>query len=374
MERPLTPPSFLDAITAQKHKNTPTRAAILGVLHFCRQRGFKATLPDIASSFNVSTRTIQRIEASHEARTTHNIPDSGPDPRGRRRKFTLQDAQGVTNFLEEQSFEGRQRSWKTIAFEAGYEVTDISERTIRDRMKELEYGNFISAQKRWLSEDTRRERVHFAVGYLQLRPNGTNWRDVIWTDEIHFGLGKQRKKNLKRKRGDRYNVNCIQEVGQIDHDEPLEKVIHGFAAVGYEYKRFFFYTTNNSNGKMSQHLYTNEILPTIETDLTSKHLTLFEDQDSSYYGKLATKWKDQHHIRWMLNAPRSPDLSVCETVTAPLKHYYEQTQVWGKKEARETIQWIWENKIDQEWINKLVDNYPVRLRTCIEVQGRMTKW
>jgi len=132
-------------------------------------------------------------------------------------------------------------------------------------------------------------------------------------------------------------------VGQIDHDigEAYEKVIHGFCAVGYEYKKFFFYITRNLNGKMSGRLYTNEILPTIESDLT--HRTLFEDRDSAHYSAMVTKWKEQHHIKWMLNAPRSPDLSVCETIAGSFKHYYEQKQIWGKKEAREWIMKIWEN-------------------------------
>jgi hypothetical protein len=296
--RPHTPPSssFLDAIVTQKHKDTPTRAAILGVLFFCKQKGYKATSQDIKDIFSVVERTTKRISASKEPRTVHNVLDMGPDPRGRHRKFTLQDAQGVADHLEKQAHEGRQGTWKQIAYKAGYDVSNISERTIRNRMKELQYGTFLAAQKRWLNADIRKERVEFAMSYLALRPKSEDWQNVLWSDEIHFGLGKQRKKTVKRKLGDRYNPTCIQEVGQVDYDdEPLEKVIHGFAAVGYQYKRFFFYTTNNSNGKMNQRIYTNEILPTIEVDLHNR--VLFEDQDSAHSSKITTKWKEQHHIR-----------------------------------------------------------------------------
>jgi hypothetical protein len=65
---------------------------------------------------------------------------------------------------------------------------------------------------------------------------------------------------------------------------------------------------------------------------------------------------------------------VVETVAGPLKHYYEQEQVWGKKEARSRISSVWDKKIDQNWIDKLVTNYPDRLKTCRDIEGRMTKW
>ena len=39
----------------------------------------------------------------------------------------------------------------------------------------------------------KERRIEFSHKMLQLRPNPDDWKDVRFSDEVHFGLGPQRK-------------------------------------------------------------------------------------------------------------------------------------------------------------------------------------
>ena len=48
-------------------------------------------------------RTQSRVISSHEGRTYHYIPDSGSDPRGRKRALTLDDTASIARYLRDEN-------------------------------------------------------------------------------------------------------------------------------------------------------------------------------------------------------------------------------------------------------------------------------
>src|SRR5436305_11276678 len=98
-----------------------------------------------------------------------------------------------------------------------------------------------------------------------------------------------------------------------------------------------------------------------------------EDNDSKYKGAIATRWKKEYEIQYYLNAPKSPDLSPIENIWSPLKFHYNSESHWDQEQAKQRILDMFEHKIKQEWINKLVISMP-QLQDCLSRGDALTGW
>jgi len=55
-------------------------------------------------------------------------------------------------------------------------------------------------------------------------------------------------------------------------------------------------------------------------------------------------------------------------------HHPRRLPHWDKEQAKQRILDIFEHKIEQEWINKLVLSMPQRLQDCLSRGGALTGW
>ena len=149
-------------------------------------------------------------------------------------------------------FQWRVLNWRQLATAASISP-QISDRTIHRYMQDLDYHSCIACDKSWISPHMKEQRVGFSRNMLQLRPKPNDWKDVRFSDEVHFGLGPQRKLRIIRRPGERYCADCIQERGQSDEKDLFR--IHAWGIVGWNYKKLFLYETENKNGKMNQKVY-----------------------------------------------------------------------------------------------------------------------
>jgi hypothetical protein len=62
-----------------------------------------------------------RILASKQVRTLYNLPDSGPDPRGRKRAITQQETTAIADYVNNRTvpLDNRGAPWQDIAEESG---------------------------------------------------------------------------------------------------------------------------------------------------------------------------------------------------------------------------------------------------------------
>lgn len=106
-----------------------------------------------------------------------------------------------------------------------------------------------------------------------------------FSDEVHSGNGPQGKIHIIRKLGERYCQDFIQEA-----DKPSSKNMkrqHAWAAVGHNFKSdiIFYNVASNTNGKMSQQVYINQILePVVKSWLDAKHDFVLEEDGNSGHG------------------------------------------------------------------------------------------
>src|SRR5947207_2987938 len=55
-------------------------------------------------------------------------------------------------------------------------------------MQDLDYHSCIACSKSWISPHMKEQRVEFSRKMLPLRPKPDDWKDVRFSDEVHFVL------------------------------------------------------------------------------------------------------------------------------------------------------------------------------------------
>lgn len=105
-----------------------------------------------------------------------------------------------------------------------------------------------------------------------------------FSDEVHFEYGPQEKLHVIRKPGMRCCHSCIQE-----NPEPVEKdkkCCHCWAAIDHDFKSDinFYEVAGNTNRKMSQQCYIDQILePIVKPWIEAKQVFVLEkDGDSGH--------------------------------------------------------------------------------------------
>ncbi len=186
----------------------------------------------------------------------------------------------MERIVEEYGFDGRALTWLQLGHEAGIEA---SWRTIQRAMGTLNYRKCIACKKGWQSPANALRRVKWAKKMLQERPYKEDWRDVRFSDEVHFGWGPTGTLRIIRKPGQRECPDCIQHAQEPKEKD--QKTLHYWAAVGYNFKSpMVEYNSGNKNGKMTQDCYIQQILKAVVKPwLDQGHVfTLEEDGDSGH--------------------------------------------------------------------------------------------
>ena len=157
------------------------------------------------------------------------------------------------------------------------------------------------------------------------------WKTVRFSDEVHFGLGPQRKLHIIRRPDERYCYDFIQEKQQPEDkgkkEEEVTKRFHCWAMVGWNYKSnlVFYEVPTNKNGKMSQTVYLNILEDYVKPLLDQgEEFTLEEDNDSGHgtgNNSKVWKWKEKQRLKYYFNCPKSPDLSIIENCWQPIKQH-----------------------------------------------------
>lgn len=124
----------------------------------------------------------------------------------------------------------------------------------------MDYHKCIACRKGWVNEKTAKDRLNWATTMLQKYPRPEDWHKVHFSDEVHFDYDTQDKLRIIRKAGMRYCQDCIEEVHEPSEND--KKRYHCWAAIRHNFKSdiHFYEVPGNTNGKMSQQMYTEKIL------------------------------------------------------------------------------------------------------------------
>jgi hypothetical protein len=119
--RHFTPPPDLLHLDERTHPKTPSRCGVLWAKAFSQELGIPIPQSLVRKVTGVAERVQPRILASKQVRTRHNQPNSGPDPRGRKRALTRTETAAISSYLDDSttSLNNKGKPWLDIAEDAG---------------------------------------------------------------------------------------------------------------------------------------------------------------------------------------------------------------------------------------------------------------
>jgi hypothetical protein len=121
--RHYTPPRELSQSDGQA--KTPQRAAVIAAKAFAQELGIPIPKSLVRKVTGVAERVQTRILASKEVRTRHNIVDSGPDPRRRKRCLLWSETAAIADYLDDESvpLDNRGGPWRDITEASGVQLS-----------------------------------------------------------------------------------------------------------------------------------------------------------------------------------------------------------------------------------------------------------
>ena len=144
-------------------------------------------------------------------------------------------------------------------------------------------------------------------------------------------------------------------------------------------KAAMVFVHGKQNGKDHTETLKTHLLPYIDEKFTKKDgvKPLFQqDRASIHMAKVAQSWLQAQDFEIMDWAAQSPDLNPMENAWGILtqKVYGGDTkQYQSKKALKAAILKAWD-EVEQSTLDKLVDSFETRLRECIKVKGKKTKY
>ena len=185
------------------HHPTPRKVQIRGTVDFCKARGITRQNEAIFRYFGVPKSTGYRILKGDSDRRIYNDPNRR-ETRGRNSKITPEDIRRMERILAE-GFEKKVFIWSQLGAAAG--LKDVFWQTIQRAMGAIDYHKCIVCKKGWVSSEITTKKRGLARDILA---KGEAYiKTIRFSDEVHFGLGPQRKLRIIRRPGERYCFDCI---------------------------------------------------------------------------------------------------------------------------------------------------------------------
>lgn len=126
----------------------------------------------------------------------------------------------------------------------------------------------------------------------------------------------------------------------------------------------------HSVGKMTTEVYITQILLAIKDDLLDHGLTFYQDKDSTHNSASTKAWFKKSSAPYITLPGNSPDISIFESYTHPLKKLFHTQRSRTKKEALAWFSRVFEKEIDQEMIQSMDKYYTKRLYDCKKCKGQ----
>ena len=393
--RHFTPPIELSFSEGQI--KTPQRCAVLAAKAFSQELGIPISQELVRKVTGVPPRNQTRILASKQVRTLHNQPDSGPDPRGRKRVITRTESAAIADYLDDPviSLDEKGKPWLDIAENAGVAlpqtvhfkppgIRTVTTKTVQHSCA-VDEGliNAVYEEEKGLTTAQATVRLDWIDEQLPCRPRSKHWKDVAFYDEFHFGIGPQTTRRMKRKKGKEYrykpyNVHrkkvTSKDTKAKAREEEHLKLLNVGIVIGYNWRKIIPYKVPNNVGKMTTKVYTTMVLPLLRDELLDQGLTLCQDADSAHTSKATLKWAKDNHISLITLPGVSPDFSILESMAHLVKRKFHAKRYMTEKAAIARFQRLFEEEMDQGTIQNLYNFYTKRLHDCRRAGGQMTKF
>ena len=242
--------------------------------------------------------------------------------------------------------------------------------TIRTYIRRLGFENRIARRKPYLNAIHQAKRFAFAKKYC--RWTISDWKNVIWTDESTFELGKtSRQVRVWRKPHEAYEPHCLAPTFKSGRSSVM---VWG-AFTGYDKSPIVVMPPGERSARdFVRIVYEGTLSGFYFMHDHPQQLILMEDGAPVHRSNYPKDWREAHGIPKLDWPPNSPDLNPIENLWKTLKdllHHHNRPK--NKEEMIHLIQLVWD-EVSMDRLQQLIATMPKRMKAVISAKGGSTRW
>jgi hypothetical protein len=313
--------------------------------------------PAIAAELNVSERTVRSVLQQFKNRGDVEIKKSP----GRPRKLSERDVRSVVTYLHK-----NRRA--TLADITNSLPTKVSQSTVRRTLHSLRIFSCAAVIKPFLTLEHKAARLAFAKKYKDW--TAEDWKKVVWTDESSFEVGKNcRKVRVWRTEDEKYESSCVVP----SFKSGRSSVMVWGAFVGSSMSNLVVIPAGERKAvNFIEIVYKGELLGFLAE---TSNAFLMEDGAPIHRAKVSKEWREKNGIQSIKWPAQSPDLNPIENVWFLMKSAVHNKNIRPRTVKDMLIDLIEEwQAISKDYLKKLIDSMPERIKAVIANKGGSTRW
>lgn len=311
----------------------------------------------IAHTLSVNKRTVLRILKKYKEEGTLE-PKTSP---GRPRKLDDRDVRSVVSVLNK----NRRATLSEITNSI---PAKVSKATVRRALRRLRIFSRFAVVKPHLTPKHKKARLEFAKTYRDWTPE--QWRQVVWTDESSFEVGKNfRKVRVWRTAEEKYSNSCLSP----SFKSGRTSVMVWGAFVESSMSNLVVIPPGQSKAvDFIEVVYKGELLGFLAQ---TSNAFLMEDGAPIHRALVSKAWREQHLIKTFKWPAQSPDLNPIENIWSLLKHAVHTRRIRPRttKDMLTALNEEWQ-RVSKDYLNKLINGMPERIQAVIKNKGGTTRW
>ncbi len=318
------------------------------VLHL-HVRGFKNC--SIARQVNRSVRAVYSLINDWKLGKFLKLPQR----RQRRSKLTAQQVFLVLKHFVDNPFHTHKQCIKKLKL-------SVTAHTIGNLLTRNGIRNYVAYRKQFLTLQNQIKRLKFAIRYEHWT---TEWLQVYFIDEKTVQTYANGRVLVKRKINQRYDTDKI----VASERQNSKKKVNLVGAVSYNGPNIIYSVSTKFTGEEFEQLVETKI----ETIVSGSTVVI----DNARIHLMGINYLRNSGISVLDFPPKSPDFNVIENVWAflqrNLNRKLQRVNVATKEELLAIIEESWK-EIPVSYIKKCILSMPNRLKECIKMKGRQTKY
>ncbi len=160
------------------HHSTPKKSRVAGTVDFLRHYGLlgasQITTKEQVFRFHQVSHTQGYQILSQPQLPTRTFHSNYLETRGRKKKLDHEALIQIERCLDEGGFDSRTLPWEAIPSAAGLDI-DVSARTVRRALRELNFRRCIACEKQYRSKQSKEKRVEYCRTMLERYPEPKDW-------------------------------------------------------------------------------------------------------------------------------------------------------------------------------------------------------
>jgi transposase len=313
---------------------------------------------DIAREFGCSDNCVKKVvNKINNYGTANNLFRSG------RNRCTSERTDSLIKQLVTKS---RKTTVKEIKQDLALSNINISETTIRYRIREKGFFGGIARKRPAISPSNAAKRLAFAKKYIRMP--AFFWKKILWSDESKFELiNSKRRFRVWKKRGEGLNNENVSPT--VKHSKSL--MVWG--CVSASGVGNLVEITSKMDAKTYVNILENNLIASAEKVKIQDNFIFQSDNDPKHTSKLAKKWLADNQINLLEWMAQSPDLNIIEHLWEHLDRSVPLSSRKSFATFKNALFKAWD-EIGPEVIEKLVSSIPKRLQAVIDAKGYNTKY